>query len=304
MNKLLALLLTLSLAACEGFSNDKFSLGDDETGQESRIRKNEEETKEVKTDTVEGSLFKSAQEAEKAGDIMKAGYYYDQLVDRDSKNKIYQYRLAENLRKMGSCKLAIESYDELLKKDAENIDYLEGKALCLLSQTKFEEAGDIFTKIINTDTKRWRSINGAGLIFAAEKKYQEANQYLDLAASTSGNNPTVLNNQALIKALVGNTDDAIAILNQASARAGDNQGQKRQIDLNLALIYGISGNMEMAEEIAKPHLTKPQLYNNLGIYAELHKDKDLAKTYVNKALMNTPLYYDKAWENLERLGGE
>jgi Flp pilus assembly protein TadD len=62
--------------------------------------------------------------------------------------------------------------------------------------------------------------------------------------------------------------------------------------------------MDMAEDVAKPHLTKPQLYNNLGIYAELNKDKDLAKTYINKALTNTPVYYDRAWENLERLNDD
>jgi Flp pilus assembly protein TadD len=303
MNKLLTVLLALTLASCAGLTNKKLSLTADDA-QKERIKENEDATKDVETESVEDSLFRSAQNAEGAGDIMKSGYYYDQLVDRYPKNKIYKYKYAESLRKMGSCNLAYEQYDALIKSDEKNLDYQEGKALCLLADTKYEEAGDIFTKIINADSKRWRSINGAGLIFASNKKYQEANQYLELAAATSGNSPTVLNNQALIKALVGNTDDAITLLNKASARAGDDKTQKRQIDLNLALIYGISGNMDMAQEVAKPHLTQSQLFNNMGVYAELAKDKELAKTYVNKALMDTPIFYDKAWNNLQRLDAE
>ena len=70
-----------------------------------------------------------------------------------------------------------------------------------------------------------------------------------------------------------------------------------------AIVYGISGNSEMAKTTAQNFLTEPQLYNNLGVYAELAKKPELARTYLNKALSGAKVYYDKAWENLERVQG-
>ena len=261
----------------------------------------EKDLESIKPPSIEGTLEESAQNAEKKGDLAKMAYFYEQLVNKNPKNKTYKYKYAESARKLGNCQLALGIYKELLAEEPKNLDYMESKGLCLLANTEFKDAADIFTAVINADDTRWKSINGAGLIFALNKKYKEANEYLDLAAKISGNNPSVLNNQALIKAIIGNYSDSIKILELASAKASNDESQKRQIDLNLALVYGISGRLDDAEDTARPHLTEPQLYNNMGIYAELHKDKDLAKTYLNKALSGTPIYYDRAWENLERV---
>ncbi len=296
---LFAAILSLSVGGCSVLPKGKISLlGDSEKSEEREIAKIIES---VDTSSVEQTLYKSAQEAENNGELTKSGYYYEQLYSRYPENPIYTYKYAEVLRKMGNCKTARNMYDNLLKSNPDNIDYQESKALCLLAEAKFQEAGDIFTRIIQTDANRWKSINGAGLIFAANNKYQEANQYFDLAAKVSNRNPAVLNNQALLKALIGNTNDAIGILKDASIRSMSDSGQNRAVKLNLALVYAIAGKIEMAERTAKPVLTEPQLYNNMGVYAQLAKDNDLAKTYLNKALMGTSVYYDKAWENLENL---
>jgi Flp pilus assembly protein TadD len=100
---------------------------------------------------------------------------------------------------------------------------------------------------------------------------------------------------------LGNYAGAIEILQQASRNSEDVPEQKRRVDLNLALVYGISGDFDTAKAVAAPHLTEPQLYNNLGIYSELARQPELARTYLSKALDSTTIYYDKAWENLENL---
>lgn len=255
----------------------------------------------VDVPTMEGTMNTAGTEALNAGDSLKAEYYFEQLVKKYPNNASYKLKYAEALRRRGACKEALTLYEDALTKNPSEIDAREGKALCLVTLGEFQKAGPILTDIINSDSTRWKSINAAGLIFAINNKLAEANQYLALAADVSNQNPTVLNNQGLVRALTGNVDDAIRILKQASIRAGESTAQKRSIDLNLAMVYGISKNLDMAEATAKPWLTTPQLYNNMGIYAELGKDQDLARTYLNKALMGTAVYYDRAWENLERL---
>ena len=166
---------------------------------------------------------------------------------------------------------------------------------------KNAEASENLKLVIQSDPTRWKALNAAGLIFAADGKFAESSQYFDAAARASNFNPSVLNNQGLIKALVGNYTDATQILENASLRAVTSPEQKKGIDLNLALVYGISGNMDKAEKLARLYLTEPEVFNNLGVYSSFSKNKDLAKTYLNKALADVPVYYEKAWQNLEKI---
>jgi Flp pilus assembly protein TadD len=291
--QLILALCLISLASC--------SLLPQRHADEQDKKELEEALKGTDVPSMESTLQESGDAALANGDSLKAEYYFNQLVKKSPDNPVYKYKLAEALRRRGDCNEALPLYDDVLKAKADNMDAREGQALCLVSTGEFQKAGPILTDIIQRDPSRWKSINAAGLIFAINNKFKEANQYFDLASDVSNHNPSVLNNQALVRALIGNNDDAIKILKDASLRAGEGTAQKRDIDLNLAMVYGISRNIDMAEATAKPWLTTPQLYNNMGIYAELGKDPELARTYLNKALMGTPVYYDRAWDNLERL---
>lgn len=296
MKKLLIITAFLALPACN-------IIGDPIT-KDQRLQELNDAAKDVESPTIESTQLESAKAAEKMGSLVKAEYYYGQLVEARPNNLEYQFGYAEILRKAGKCELANKGYDKVLATKPEDADAMEGKALCLLSGGKNQQAADIFAKILAKEPNRWKSLNGAGLIFAADKKYNEASQYFTAAADASGNSPAVLNNQGLAKALTGNFKDGIAVLETALLKAEDNTGQKRNIALNLALVYGISGNIDAAEKTARPYLTEVQLYNNLGVYADLGKDKELAKTYLNKALQSTPVYYERAWDNLERVKSE
>ena len=288
-----ALILLISLSAC--------ALAGEKPSHEKREKELEDALNVVDVPTIEKTLLNSGNEALESGDLIKAEYNYNQLAAKDDKNPLYKFKYAEVARRLGKCDTANTLYEELLKAEPQNLDYQEGKALCLVSQTEFQKAGPLLTDIIAKDKTRWKSINAAGLVFASNKKYDEANQYFDAAAEASNNNPSVMNNQGLVRALIGNNTDAIRILGDAALKANNSAAQKRQINLNLAMIYGAANKMDLAEETAKPYLTQVQLYNNMGIYASLAKNKELARTFFDKALMQTPVYYDRAWTNLESI---
>lgn len=298
-NTLLALTALLILASCTVFEDPK----------ERKLEEHEELMEKfdsIDAPTMDKELYRSAISAVKNGDFYSADQYYQQLIKNSPNNPKYKMDYAMLSRKMGRCDLSMQIYNDLeaTKAKINPLDIKEEKALCQLSQGEFQKAGEAFTEVINADSSRWKSINGAGLIFATKKKFNEANQYLDLAADVSNGNPAVLNNQGLVKAIIGNYDDAIEVLKTASIRAKEDAEQKRRVDLNLAMVYGISGQVELAEAVAKPHLAEPQLFNNLGVYAELSKQPQLAKTYLNKALTGAPIHYERAWDNLERVGGK
>jgi Flp pilus assembly protein TadD len=109
----------------------------------------------------------------------------------------------------------------------------------------------------------------------------------------------VLNNVGLTLAIDKQYDKAIVALQKGVALAPQEGDEKKRLALNLALVYGITGNMAAAEETAKPYLTPAGLDNNMGYYAHLAKDDELAKTYLNMALTKSPVYYQRAWDNLD-----
>jgi hypothetical protein len=74
--------------------------------------------------------------------------------------------------------------------------------------------------------------------------------------------------------------------------------------LNLALVYASAGKLPEARKIAEAYLSGPSLNNNLGLYAHLAKDDNLAKSYLNMALTESKTYYGKAWDNLEAINSQ
>jgi len=107
-----------------------------------------------------------------------------------------------------------------------------------------------------------------------------------------------LNNVGLSYATDKNYPRALEALKQAS-RVSKIPSQRKQIEMNLAMVYGVSGDFDNARDVASKYIEGPALDNNLGLYAHLAKDDALAKSYLNMALTQSPTYYERAWENLD-----
>lgn len=251
---------------------------------------------------VEQTLRESAENAVKAGDFAKAAQYYKQLSDQHPENLAYALNEAENFRRSSNFDASIPVYDAILKKDAKNVDALEGKALALMARGEYDEAGKFLERVMSLNPKRWRTLNAAGILFSMKNLADEALAYYEEALRASPNNASVLNNVGLTLAMDKQYDKAADALKRGIASLPTDSTDKARLDLNLALVYGIAGKMDEAEKIASLHLQGPQLYNNLGYYAHIAKDDALAKTYLSMALTKSPVYYGKAWENMESVG--
>jgi Flp pilus assembly protein TadD len=175
---------------------------------------------------------------------------------------------------------------------------MEGRGLSLMANGKVSDAGRAFSDVIEKDPKRWRTLNAIGILFVTKNMVPEAIAYYTEALEISPDNPAILNNVGLSYATDKNYPRAIEALKQAS-RFSKAPFQRKQIDLNLAMVYGVSGDFDTARDVAGKYLEGPALDNNLGLYAHLAKDDSLAKSYLNMALTQSPTYYERAWENLD-----
>jgi Flp pilus assembly protein TadD len=254
-----------------------------------------------KVTTVEESQLETARNLDKARDFKAAAQIYQQLLDKKPGDKELTLLLADSLRRNGDNDKALALYDSLLQKDPAHLAAKEGKGLALMSTGDFDTPIPLFEDVMRTDATRWKTLNALGILFATRNMHSEAQQYFREALRQSPSNISVLNNLGLSQALDRNFDTASSTLLQASELAATGGSDKKRIDLNLALVYAIAGKLENATNIAQRYLTGSALNNNLGLYAHLAKDDQLAKAYLNMALTQSKTFYEKAWDNLQTL---
>lgn len=257
--------------------------------------------------TMQTTTEESAKKAIEDGDFERAGQFYVQLLDRkklsDTDRTRYEVALGDLDRRLGRHKSAIERYDAVLEKASGNVDALEGKGLAMMAQGNIADAGQIFKAVLAQDPKRWRTLNALGILFTTKNMIPEAMAYYAEALKVSKDSPAILNNVGLTQAINHNFPRAIQAMKQA-ARVAPNDARREQIDLNLALIYGISGDYDSARAMAEKYLKGPTLDNNLGLYAHLANNQELAKAYLNQALSGSTTYYERAWKNLDIISGK
>jgi Flp pilus assembly protein TadD len=243
-----------------------------------------------------------AKESLKNGDLQRASDYYQQLLDskKGTPEQVMRYKMAmaDVTRRLGRNEAALAMYEELYRDNPTNIDVMEGRGLALMSNGKTVDAGRQFADVMAKDPKRWRTLNALGILFVTKNMVPEAMQYYAEALNNSPDNPAILNNVGLSYATDKQYPRGIEALQQAS-RLSKTPMQKKQIDLNLAMVYGVSGDLDTAHDIAAKYLEDAALDNNLGLYAHLAKDDSLAKSYLNMALSQSPTYYERAWDNLD-----
>jgi Flp pilus assembly protein TadD len=260
-------------------------------------------SKGPKVTGVEGTLLESAQAAEEKRQFGRALQFYTQLVDKDKDNVVYQLGVADNMRRVGDYDSAMRAYNNILKDEPENIDAMEGKALTLLAKGETKESKDLFQNVLKKDKERWRTMNAIGILFVLNDMPQEALAYYNQALKVRPGEPATLNNLGLTYALDANYDSAIDALQRAAGKLDEKDPERQRVDLNLALVYALSGEMDRAEDVAGKHLSGAALNNNMGFYAMLESNDDLAKAYLNTALSGSPVFYERAWKNLEAIGG-
>ena len=252
-------------------------------------------------DSVRDTWKKNAEKAYREKNFPRAAQFYHQLLSQEKDNPDYLYAYAESARRSGKYDVALATYEYLLSLQPEHLDALEGRGLTLMAAEEYDEAGKVLTQVIARDRTRWRSLNAAGILFTIKGRSKDAMAYYNSAIKAGARKPSVLNNIALTLSMDKKYDKATRALERAVSLVPEGSMEHKQLELNLALIYGIKGNMDAAQQIASRHLSGAQLYNNLGYYAYLHNDEDLARSYLNMALTKSPRHYGKAWKNLQRV---
>ncbi len=259
-------------------------------------------TEKKVVDSAETNITKiQASEAFAKGEYRTAYGLYEKLAEVNPRSADYGFYYAESLRLSGLNDKADSQYNKLIAQDKNNLAAIEGRGLNYLQNGDLAYALEQFNIVIAKDVSRWRTINAIGVIYSISGKDAEATQYYNMALELSNDNPSIINNIALGMAFGGEHDKGIALLKRVLTALPDKDVRKIKLQNNLAMLYGISGHMDEAEAILRKNLPEAAVYNNLGFYAKIAADKQLAWSYLSKAISSSPVYYEKAENNLKGL---
>ena len=233
-------LCTLSLAACQTVGVDKSQI-------------------------ILDTLHQSAAEAETAGDYKTAVQQYQNLYARDPSNSYLRLGLSRNLRYSGAAKNAIKLL-ESAKPDSkfEMAHMIElGKAKLAAGHT--DDAIEILNQAAQKNLKNWEVRSALGIAYDLGENYPAARDAYKAAMALSPQNPIILNNYALSVASSGDLDGAIKMLKNAPRLVRHNP----QIRQNLAMLYGIKGDLKSAQALGRMDLDEDVVQKNLLIYSQL-----------------------------------
>ena len=254
--------------------------------------------------TIQDTMLESAKNAEKQGDYAAASKIYTQMLEKSPNNKDLLFALGESYRRAGDNDKALSIYDMLIKQEPTMAAAKESKGLVLLAKGDFDTPSTLFEEVLQAEPKRWKSLNAMGILFTTRNLQAEAQQYFQAALEQSPSNPSVMNNLGLSLALNNRASEAIETLGQASALTTNSSFDRKRIDMNLSLVYAINGQLDKAEDIAEQYFSGYALKNNMGLYAHLANDDQLAKDYLNMALTENKVFYERAWDNLQSISNK
>ena len=222
----------------------------------------------------EASLMRQAQATQRAGDVQSAIALYQEAASLSHGAIEAHLQLAALLQSQGDLAGAREVLEKAQGINAKHpsIDLQLGKLA--IQQNRGEAALTHFEMGLAQWPQNIDLLNGRGVALDMLMRHDEAQDaYAKALGQGKSKTEFISNNLAMSYIMTDRYDEAIETLE----RIPNIQGipVMRQ---NLALAYGLKGDMESARQWAQPDLTKEQIEENVAFYKAYKKELAARKT--------------------------
>ncbi len=259
----------------------------------------------------------SARQTEQQGDLDKALFYYIQSLQFSPDNAAVFLKIAQIQEQQGNNSIAAQAYSEAVKNDPTLILAYQGLGVVHLEMRKYQQAQEYLLKAITLDQERlsgqggikegeyylldqdspFKAYNVSGVIEDMHGNFALARTYYNLALSRNENSANLLSNIGYSYYLTGELNSAERYLKRAIN--ADNQFKRAWT--NLGLIYVRKGQYNRAVKTLKQVMKEFEAYNDLGYFLMLDGHLEQAEYFFQKAIDNSPSYFEKAYSNLEQV---
>lgn len=205
------------------------------------------------------------------GDLNSAAEMYRRAMRADPDSPLPPAALGDTLRHLGQYSEAEEIYHQALAKHPYSGLALQGYGILLIEAGQPDAAITLLIPAVDEDVADHRVFNVLGIAYDALGDHTEAqNQYLAGLSMAPGNR-SISNNMAISLALQERYEAAVS---QIEALLTGTDSDKPLLH-NLALIYGLAGNIGEAGAILRDLLPEADVVNNLAFYQNLRSmDED------------------------------
>lgn len=179
-------------------------------------------------------------------------------------------------------------------KEIPRVQMLRG--LALLVQGQRAEATVQLESALASDPSLWQSANGLGLIHDFDKRWDEAEASYKRALETKSDSAVVHNNLGYSYLLQGRVDEAATAFTTSLTYEPNRKVARSNLRLALAAKGRYTDAIAGTERSGLP-----QVLNNIGYVAMLRGDYESADVFLHRAINESPVFYDTAEQNLERL---
>lgn len=186
--------------------------------------------------------------------------------------------------------------NSLADESKENPQFHMLRGLALLVVGKRVEAAEQLEIAFAEDPSLWQSANGLGLIHDFDQRWDEAEASYRLALVSKSDAAVVHNNMGYSYLLQGRVDEATTAFSASLTYEPDLAVARSNLRLALAAKGRYTDAIAGTDRAGLP-----QVLNNIGYVAMLSGDYESANIFLNRAIDESPVYYDTAEENLERL---
>ncbi|MGD9824332.1 tetratricopeptide repeat protein [Desulfobacter sp.] len=220
---------------------------------------------------------------------------YARALEADPDNTRLLFSQALLLLDKGLYSAASLKFKRILEIDPENARAFEGIGQCCFGLEKPDDAQAAFTRAVKIDPGLWKSHSYLGLLAGHRKEFSASIAHYTRALALKPDNIDLVNNLAVSYYLAGDYGQAVILLSKAVQK----KGTHKRILNNLALSYCRIGEYDKALTTFLGTADEAAAYNNIGYEYLLNRRYEDAVAAFEKALFINPVFYEKAYNNLQ-----
>jgi Flp pilus assembly protein TadD len=214
----------------------------------------------IKTGSINPAAGHKPVEQMTAVELEQAIDSYSKAYERNPKDKQVAMAFASVLRMNERNDQALAVMRKAAIDHSKDKDVLAAYGKALASAGQFTQALDAIQRAQDPTQPDWRLLSAEGAIYDQTERPKLARQLYEKALTLKPGEPTILSNLGMSHLLEGNLGQAENYLRQAS-QSPQADSRVRQ---NLALVVGLQGRFDEAEQIARRELSPDQAEANVA----------------------------------------
>lgn len=249
---------------------------------------------EAKSSTEAMSL---GEHALRVGDTDRALYQFVTAYELDPKQYAALHKVGVIHAQDGKLNRAALAFNLALDANPDHVETLVEMGLVELRMRRYEQAEAHIKRAIESGAGSWRAFNGLGVLADLRQDFESASRHYDAALQSNPSSAILWNNRGYSRYLAGDWKNAQEYIRKAL----DIDPTYEKAWLNLGLIYVRRGVYQQALAAFNKVMATANAYERVGSLLMMEGKYDDAGYFLNRAIDESPTYYDDAYAQAEKL---